>query len=372
MLNGWHNGNSRPIGSKLPKRDWLNEGIFEDAVDDKGALAVPTMDGFDYLIPSPFFELTIALVMAGTREESRADTYLAQTEALGIGRGTRAWADQLSLEWYGKPYADLNKFGTPDPIGDFEKRANIRAAMATTSWPAWLAINVAASRDLEFHMTNGTVTTEVAAGILLAMSAIPVVGVVFGIIGAALGAAGAIIAAAGNDSIAQIMDEIRVSPSKLSSSDAETICAIAGITLNRYASYSDTKKPEALAAIQEAGERVQAAIQDQIAAGNTDLKVLFSECSQIKRLHDEGKLAPELSYLLFPPAATIPRGKQGRTLLPGTLLPSGVKTMLEEQEEREAAEKEEAAAQKAAEDTAVVATVAGGAAIFTLVKLFLR
>ena len=91
----------------------------------------------NYLIPPPLFEPTVILVMAGTREESRADQYLEQAESLGIGRGTRAWADQLSLAWYGKPYAALNQFGVPDPVGDFEKRANIRAAMATVSWPAW-------------------------------------------------------------------------------------------------------------------------------------------------------------------------------------------------------------------------------------------
>jgi len=361
MLNGWHNGHSKPIGYSLAKHDWLNQGIFEAEVASDGALAVPTMDGYDYLIPPPLFEPTVILVMAGTREESRADQYLEQAESLGIGRGTRAWADQLSLAWYGKPYAALNQFGVPDPVGDFEKRANIRAAMATVSWPAWLALNIAAARDLEFHMTNGTVTTEVLAGTLASLSAIPVVGVVFAIVAAALGAVGLIIAAAGNDRLAQVMDEIRVSPSKMHAADAETICAIAGITLDRYASYTDTASPEALVAINEAGERVEAAIQDQIAAGSTDLTSLFRNCPQIKRLHDEGKLSPAMTYALFPPE-----------IVEEPPLPSGVSDMLKEQSEREQAEDQVAREQRAAEEDAVVTTVVGGAAIFTLVKLLLR
>ena len=102
-------------------------------------------------------------------------------------------------------------------------------------------------------MTNGTVTTEVLAGTLASLSAIPVVGVVFAIVAAALGAVGLIIAAAGNDRLAQVMDEIRVSPSKMHAADAETICAIAGITLDRYASYTDTASPRGPGGDQRSG-----------------------------------------------------------------------------------------------------------------------
>ena len=303
-VQGWIEGKSVEIGAALPKLDWRKRGVFRDNTDARNL--PPVIDGHDYVQPNPMLiplldAVTLSALVA--RSDSKAPEYMEELARQGIGvnpvTGTTVtqWADKLARAWYGKPYADLNETGGPDPAGDYAKRAQIRAAMATKSWPAWLAMTPAQQQDVQHLSGIGAVAGSVgasAAGSMTAPIAIiagPLAGAIVAIVAVVIGLVNLILQLAATSTQQKMLENITASPLKLMSSDAVTLCSIATAALNQqYAFARAASAPsEATQAMNVATAKLLGEIERM--APETRM-IVYGRCEAVRRDPILGGLFP--------------------------------------------------------------------------------
>ena len=285
-IKGWKDGKSVAIGTLLPKKDYVKYGIFRDDKDAKSL--PPVIMGSDYPWPIPFITpIEVAVAMGVSREDSKAQEFLGELKAYGIGIGPSGmdvieWADKLSQKWYGHPYKDLHKFGRPDLVGDIKKRNNIRAAMATKSWPAWIAMQSAQLQDTEHLSTIGGTTTEIIAsttGSLAAVlaSACPICSLVLAIVATVFGIVNKVLLLASADTMEDLQRQIAASPSTLNMSDKAAACSIATLALDTNQAFL-----RAPGGVNVAVADASRAIINQLNERPETIPVLFSNCEAVK------------------------------------------------------------------------------------------
>ncbi len=313
IIKGWKEGKSVAIGTMLPKKDYIKDGVFRDDKDAQDQ--PPVIMGSDYPFPIPFITPpTIAIAMGVSREESKAEEFIGELKAYGIGRGPSGmdvieWADKLSQNWYGLPYKDLHKIGRPDLIADIKKRNNIRAAMATKSWPAWIAMQSASLQDVEHLSTIGGTTTEIIASTSGALAGVlgtacPICSIVLAIVATVTGIVSKVILLASADTMEDLQRQIAASPSTLNVSDKAAACSIATMALDANQAYL-----RAPGGVNVAVADASRTIINEINQRPENIPVLFSDCEAVRAAFPAA-FPPELPDLRGIPA-------------PGTRKPQG-------------------------------------------------
>ena len=283
-IPGWMAGRGVAIGTMLPEADWVSRGIYRDNSDAKND--PPHILPSDYMVPVPFFhEVVTSIVMGAMREDSRADEYMHELQLRGIGISPDGvtvleWANQLSEEWYGVKYEDMNQLGRPDLIMDYGRRNNIRAAMCTMSWSAWLAMQVAQSKDAKELAGHGAIGADVSATTVGAVAAVVPfpANLILGLVAAGVGALGAILVAAADGTIDKILRNIENSAYEVALDDAATMCAVFTIA-TEHGGEIERVSSEAAVALTQAANSLTKSFKDK---PNIARQVL-SNCSAARR-----------------------------------------------------------------------------------------
>jgi len=285
-IAGWMQGESVAMGTMLPKLDWGKRGIYRD--DDEAKSVPPALDQYDYMIPIPFIHIDPAFMigMGVYREESEVQNYIHTLYMRGIGVGPEQmrlldWANRLSQNWYGRTYTELNQTGVPDPMGDYVKRAQVRTAMATMSWTAWLAMQIATTKDMQVQNQAGTATAEITASVLGGVAGVvsqiappvgAIVAAVIGIVALIVSLVGLIISAGVTGRIASILRGIADSGMDVNPTDRATLCAV--YTATKAVNIGMVSSAEEQQAIMAAAVVVDSAITEN----PTEAAILFENC----------------------------------------------------------------------------------------------